>query len=385
MGTSGVCPLNYAETIMFWPSGGKKTMALDEAPSVEIEDVSATSAAPAADAVPEAAPVAAAPETDTSTPDTSVADVGQNAASPAEQSESREEGGNKDINLEQIKADSKPDINHGLVGAAQQAAEHHEQQREAKEEKEKEFEDALDNARDQSKDAQRREREQEEQRKAWEAKTHQMGGVEMSGADLEKLLNFMKSPAAVAKVEAAMKAKGASQKQIEKAQKEWKEYNDLKDKEKSGEQLTPQELKRLQEINKSPEFQQYSQTATEVAHKVGIDLPTQKTKEATNLSSKIDFINDVSSRQEARALQQTDLTTLNKKESGFEELSGKSIAKSHFSGAPDLTNSFATSSALPIAQGKTPVVANDLSGDTPAAAVVTQAKAKPAALDTSFG
>lgn len=138
---------------------------------------------------------------------------------------------------------------------------------ERQEAKDKKKEDALDAHEERQREFER----SEARRKDWLERDHQMGDLTLSGADLEKLMNFIKNPAIQKKIESALKSKGVDAKAIQKGQSEMDEYIKLKEKEQEHE-LTKEEKARLQQINKSPEFKVYAAEAEKFTKQRGMSM-----------------------------------------------------------------------------------------------------------------
>ena len=130
-------------------------MALDDSPSVEVEvkDVGGGGDTPAAADTSAPSPSESSAETASTMPaDYGMPALDTSSTQPAEDT-GREADGNKDMNLEVIKANAEPKTNHGMVAAAQQVQESQVEQRDAKKDEEKEFEETLERARDSEKQA----------------------------------------------------------------------------------------------------------------------------------------------------------------------------------------------------------------------------------------
>ena len=228
-------------------------------------------------------------------------------------------------------------------------------------------------------------RDQRRHEEEWERRMHTVGDMEMSGADLEKLMNFIRSPAGKAKIESALKSKGMDQKQIDKAQREAEEFARLKEEEKKRD-LTPDEQHRLNEINKSTEFKVYMQEAAEVAHNNGIviscnrSLNTQAAQVTVKEDAKYETRNAVYDEKN------NSKEKMAEKSSAFSDITSQALANERFANAPKLTSNFSASAAVQPSAVALPSVANDAGiTTTQIAANVTQIKIRQAAADTSFG
>lgn len=106
----------------------------------------------------------------------------------------------------------------------------------------------------------RQEREAEdraERRREWMERTHRIGDMEMSGADLEKLIGFMKNPAMKEKIAERLAKKGMDKDEIKKAQKDSEEWASLKEKESKGEKLSAEEKARAEQLEQQKNVQMY--------------------------------------------------------------------------------------------------------------------------------
>lgn len=158
----------------------------------------------------------------------------------------------------------------------------------------------------------------------------------MNGRDLEAFLRVVGDPKKREQVAQKMREQGMSDKDVKKAEKEAQEFSRLKQIEKMRE-LTDDEKKRLDEINKSEQFQKYTSATAEVAKEYGVNLPTMKTEVAQ------------------RTLKETkDTSIINKRESSSIQAAHSSLDESSqddaFSSAAPLTPPKGISAAFNTAQ-----------------------------------
>lgn len=113
----------------------------------------------------------------------------------------------------------------------------------------------------------RQERESEdraERRREWMERTHRIGDMEMSGADLDKLIHFMKNPAMKEKIAERLAKKGMDKDEIKKAQKDTEEWAALKEKESKGEKLSAEEKAKVEKLEQQKNVQVYVKEAETV-------------------------------------------------------------------------------------------------------------------------
>jgi len=111
----------------------------------------------------------------------------------------------------------------------------------------------------------------------WNNETHNFGGMQISGEDLQKIFDFLKDPANRAKVEDKMRQDGVDEETIQKGREEMDEYRRLEEIKKKR-KLTEEEQRRWDEIQKSDAYRKYAQSTAEIAQKYGIDLPSLKNR-----------------------------------------------------------------------------------------------------------
>jgi len=178
-------------------------------------------------------------------------------------------------------------------------------QEEEKEEKQSKFQDEMEfqsNARER----------REANRKEFLEGSHKFGDMNMSGADLEKLMKFIKNPDIQQRISEKLSAKGVDKKSIAKGQAEMNEYIKLKEKEeKEGkDSLSTSEKLRMQQINESKEFKVYAETSVQVAREQGFVPSSENTQSAMTArtsddkADKLDAKSNVVSQQ-ADAKQET--------------------------------------------------------------------------------
>ena len=117
-----------------------------------------------------------------------------------------------------------------------------------------------------------------EARRDFMNKEHDFGDMKMSGADLEKLMNFMSNPQMQDKLRERLGKSGMPKEKVDKGMMELNEYAELKKKEKDG-TLSEDQQRRLKEINKSEEFKVVAQEAAAYAYQQGLEINV-KGKEA---------------------------------------------------------------------------------------------------------
>lgn len=100
----------------------------------------------------------------------------------------------------------------------------------------------------------------EQQRKEWQAQwdkdMHNVAGLQISGAQLHAMWQYLQDPANVQNFEQSLMDKyHVSKEEAEKRRKMTQEYLDLLEKQRRGETLTAEEKKRMQELNDKPWMQ----------------------------------------------------------------------------------------------------------------------------------
>ncbi|OFW87002.1 MAG: hypothetical protein A3J37_08915 [Alphaproteobacteria bacterium RIFCSPHIGHO2_12_FULL_45_9] len=213
-------------------------------------------------------------------------------------------------------------------------------------------------------------------------KDHDFGGMKMSGADLEKLMNFISNPQMQDKLRERLGKSGMPKEKIDKGMKELNEYIELKKKEQEG-KLSEEDQRRLREINKSEEFKATSQALAEQAKDYGIELSGNKNEAAIAAVNTQDQSISVAARIDKIKTNNNNLaSSVASNEKGFEGYDRSQSAYDHFSSAPHLADEFASK----VAVSKPASAANDfstgLNSTTPTAVV---AQVKPKAIDVSFG
>lgn len=220
-------------------------------------------------------------------------------------------------------------------------------------------------------------------RKEFMNKDHDFGGMKMSGADLNKLIDFYQgNPQMLDKLKDKMVKSGMSKDKADKGVKELQEYMDLKKKEKDG-ALTAEQEMRLKDINKSAEFKVVAQEATQFSQENGIQLTQNTSIENTKslLSSKGALIQDGqgASLLKQEAVTQTAIITKAEKR-GFGTFIG---VDDSFSTAPHLTEDFSKSSnvfATSKASPQTPAAEQNIT----IAAVTKKPAVSAGSFDASF-
>ncbi len=109
----------------------------------------------------------------------------------------------------------------------------------------------------------------------WNKDTHNFGGIQLSGEDLQKVMNFLKDPANRTKIEEKMRKDGVDEETIKKGREETDEYIRLKELQKKRD-LTKAEQDKLKQIEQSEEFKIYAKKAAEEALTNGIKLPSMR-------------------------------------------------------------------------------------------------------------
>ncbi len=258
-------------------------------------------------------------------------------------------------------------------------------QDEEKEEKRDKFQTAME-----YQETQRERRESN--RKEFMERQHQFGDMHLSGADLEKLMDFIKNPDMQKKIAERLAAKGVDKKSVAKGQAEMNEYIKLKEKEeKEGKQsLTAAELHRLQQINESKEFKVYAETSVKLAQDNGIDLSQNKTANviaaATDDTSvgRFDAINNVTKLESGLPLSEQGEQT---KASGFGMVASGRDVSATLASAPLLKSDFNNVVALSTAPSVTATFDPEMGADktTKVNVAALSQKQIPAMSGDSFG
>lgn len=214
-------------------------------------------------------------------------------------------------------------------------------------------------------------------------KDHDFGGMKMSGADLEKLMNFISNPAMQDKLRERLGKSGMPKEKIDKGMKELNEYIELKKKEQEG-KLSEEDQRRLREINKSEDFKVVAQTLDSIAREDGVVFEANKTKDVmiVNTTNNKEVATTKTIQLNAQDINSSAEVASNKK--AFEnEFSSQSAAYAHFSTAPHLGDEFASK----VAVSKPVPIANDMkvAAETTAPAAVVAQATKSKAVDLSFG
>jgi hypothetical protein len=189
---------------------------------------------------------------------------------------------------------------------------------------------------------QEREADREARHDVWLKQNHQMGGMNLSGEDLEKLMNFIKNPAMQKLIADRLASKGVDKKTIAKGQSEMNDYIKLKEKE-SKEGLTKEEQHRLQQINDSKEFKVYAAESVEVARERGIDLSQNKTASIIAAATDEKEENTTAGKASSMALLENSSTssqTSNVNARGFGVASSARDVSAALASAPDMKAEF---------------------------------------------
>lgn len=190
--------------------------------------------------------------------------------------------------------------------------------------------------------------------KDWMERDHQVGGMHMSGRDLEGFLRVMGDPKKREQISQKLREQGMSDKDVKKAEKEAQEFARLKQIEKMRD-LTDDEKKRLEEINKSETFKKYSET---VAKENGITLSnSSKLKEATNSNSTTDresTIKSLSSYAKINAQQELEAKESTNEARGFGVVASAKEVSTTLAKAPELSQAFAQSNVVKLAAQSSP-------------------------------
>ncbi len=96
----------------------------------------------------------------------------------------------------------------------------------------------------------RMEEQKESARKEWDAQMHNVAGLQISGAQLHAMWEYLQDPANAQAFEQDLMDKyKVSKEEAEKRRKETQEYLDLLEKQRRGEQLSEAEKRRMQELD----------------------------------------------------------------------------------------------------------------------------------------
>lgn len=224
-----------------------------------------------------------------------------------------------------------------------------------------------------------------EARQEWLNSDHDFGGVKMSGADLDKLINFYNNnPQVLDQLKNRMTKSGMSKEKADKVAKDFDESMKIQDKESKGIELTDEEKRRKLELSKDKDVQYAAQQYIKIAQEAKIDLEFSRNESIVKAQSAVIETDRLQKRDEARNLGHINSTTKTaENDKGFESLTSSSTAKAYFASAPDLKDDFSSSA------NKKLVASNDIKPDFGAdmtTAIVAQAQTKPKpVLDTSFG
>lgn len=214
-------------------------------------------------------------------------------------------------------------------------------------------------------------------------KDHDFGGMKMSGADLEKLMNFISNPQMQDKLRERLGKSGMPKEKIDKGMKELNEYIELKKKEQEG-KLSEEDQRRLREINKSEDFKATAQALAELARDNGVELEANKTKDVMIVNTTNNKEVATAKTIELNARDNNLAVEVSNNKNAFEnEFSSQSAAYAHFSTAPHLGDEFTSK----VAVSKPVPIANDMkvAVDTTAPAAVVAQATKSKAADLSFG
>lgn len=196
----------------------------------------------------------------------------------------------------------------------------------------------------------------QERQREWMERDHQVGGMHMSGRDLEGFLRVMGDPKKREQIAQKLREQGMSDNDVKKAEKEAQEFSRLKQLEKTRD-LTDEEKKRLEEINNSKEFQKFSET---YAKENGITYSNQSNKHleqstksaAANVSENgsLSFSNSTTLSEEQEREAQKTITEAR----GFVTSASIKDVSPKLASTPELTAAFTQSNVVQLASKATP-------------------------------
>ena len=195
----------------------------------------------------------------------------------------------------------------------------------------------------------------QERQREWMERDHQVGGMHMSGRDLEGFLRVMGDPKKREQIAQKLREQGMSDNDVKKAEKEAQEFSRLKQLEKTRD-LTDEEKKRLEEINNSKEFQKFSET---VVKERGMTYSAQNNQ---SLEENRDGKSAIKKYEGAEAYANTQLNatpsqaTLNQisTSKGFGAAADVKEVSPQLAKAPELTQAFTQSNVVQLASKTSP-------------------------------
>jgi hypothetical protein len=149
--------------------------------------------------------------------------------------------------------------------------------------------------------ADREEQRREEAQKQWDESMHNIGGQEFTGARLHALFEYLNDPQnADAFEQELMNSEGISKEEAKKRRMNLQEWQKLNEKERNGKELTPEEIRRREELGPliAPDLIKLDQKVAAIeGQKYGATTSAEKTgqtaqKSEVSISARADQYED---------------------------------------------------------------------------------------------
>lgn len=175
---------------------------------------------------------------------------------------------------------------------------------------------------------------------------HDFGGMKMSGHDLDKLIQlYHNNPQMQDKLKERMIKSGKSDAQADKAVKDFNEYMKILKKESEGKELTEEERRRKEELQKDKDVQQCAAEFTNMANRTGLNYKAaaRGDVQAANVASSHAEIDETQVNVNS---QDRNLSTQRSNQGNdFSLAADTSFGKQHFTGARDMKCDFSVCAA----------------------------------------
>lgn len=134
----------------------------------------------------------------------------------------------------------------------------------------------------------------------WDAETHDYGGEKLSGAEIMRRIEWFEKKENQDKVREELRKQGKNEQEIEETIRKMKERDELMKRQRNGEKLTPEELRRMEALNRDKEVINANRKVTELSQ---ADIAAEKTLKAGDAKLKsggeslISKLNDLNNRE----------------------------------------------------------------------------------------